>query len=302
MDSRRRPFDGALREFLVVRDQVCRTPWCDAPIRHADHVTRAADGGETSAMNGEGLCEACNYAKEAAGWQAIALFSDRHEVLITTPTGHTYVSTAPDPPGSPAPPPAEEAGDLVHFYSEPRGIETGASTALGLSCVPTRGGRSRQSVTPPPTGRGHALEGGQWGAALGRTGPGDDRVRVQRDARHDCSVMISAVSTRGSRFGLGSVLTPSPRTFVGEHRDLGGRSVSLLPYGGPVAARRQTHTRTDCFHVRSRHASRSTQERPDVATVRLAWRPPHQSLTAHMAATWRSSVPQHPPTTARLGR
>ena len=123
MDSRRRPFDGALREFLVVRDQVCRTPWCDAPIRHADHVTRVADGGETSAMNGEGLCEACNYAKEAAGWQAIALFSDRHEVLITTPTGHTYVSTAPDPPGSPAPPPAEEAGDLVHFYSEPRGIE-----------------------------------------------------------------------------------------------------------------------------------------------------------------------------------
>ena len=123
MDSRRRPFDGALREFLVVRDQVCRTPWCDAPFRHADHVTRAADGGETSALNGEGLCEACNYAKEAAGWHAIALFSDRHEVLITTPTGHTYVSSAPDPPGSPAPPPPEEAGDLVHFYSEPRSIE-----------------------------------------------------------------------------------------------------------------------------------------------------------------------------------
>ena len=98
MDSRRRPFDGELREFLVVRDQVCRTPWCDAPIRHADHVTRAVDGGDTSAENGQGLCEACNYAKEAAGWQAIPLPSDRHEVLITTPTGHTYVSTAPDPP------------------------------------------------------------------------------------------------------------------------------------------------------------------------------------------------------------
>ena len=130
MDSRRRPFDGELRQFLVLRDQVCRTPWCDAPIRHADHVTRVVDGGETSAVNGQGLCEACNYAKEAAGWQALALFSDRHEVLITTPTGHTYASSAPDPPGLPAPAPAEDAGDLVHLYSGPFSIER-APPALG---------------------------------------------------------------------------------------------------------------------------------------------------------------------------
>lgn len=115
MDSRRRPFDGELREFLVLRDQVCRTPWCDAPIRHADHVTRAIDGGDTSAENGQGLCEACNYGKEAAGWQALPLPSDRHEVLITTPTGHTYVSTAPDPPRPYVPRP-DEVGDVVHFH------------------------------------------------------------------------------------------------------------------------------------------------------------------------------------------
>lgn len=117
MDSRRRAFDGELREFLVVRDQVCRTPWCDAPIRHADHVRPVVDGGETSAENGQGLCEACNYAKEAAGWRTLSLPTDRHQVLITTPTGHTYVSTAPDPPESYVPPP-DEAGDMVHFYSE----------------------------------------------------------------------------------------------------------------------------------------------------------------------------------------
>lgn len=118
MDSRRRAFDGELREFLIVRDQICRTPWCDAPIRHADHVNPVVDGGETSAANGQGLCEACNYAKEAAGWQSIALSSDRHhEVMITTPTGHTYFSTAPDPP-QPYVPPPEEAVDVVHFYSE----------------------------------------------------------------------------------------------------------------------------------------------------------------------------------------
>ncbi len=116
MDSRRRAFDGELREFLVVRDQVCRTPWCDAPIRHADHAVRSTDGGETSAENGQGLCEACNYAKEAPGWQAMPLPSDRHQVLVTTPTGHSYLSTAPDPPRPCAPPP-DDPGDLVQFYS-----------------------------------------------------------------------------------------------------------------------------------------------------------------------------------------
>ena len=119
-DSRRRAFTGELRELLVVRDQVCRTPWCDAPVRHADHVVPVADGGGTSLENGQGLCEACNYAKEAAGWRAMPLPSDRHQVLVSTPTGHTYVSTAPDPPGWKAPPPDERAGDLVHFYSEVR--------------------------------------------------------------------------------------------------------------------------------------------------------------------------------------
>ncbi len=116
MDSRRRAFDGELREFLVVRDQVCRTPWCDAPIRHADHPVRSADGGETSAENGQGLCEACNYAKEASGWRSLPLPSHRHQVLITTPTGHTYVSSAPDPPKAYAPSP-DEAGDVAQFYS-----------------------------------------------------------------------------------------------------------------------------------------------------------------------------------------
>ena len=120
MDRRRRDFIGELREFLVIRDQVCRTPWCDAPIRHADHPVRVADGGATSAENGQGLCEACNYAKEAAGWRSLPLPSERHEVLLTTPTGHTYVSTAPDPPQPCLPPPDDDIGDVVHFYSEVR--------------------------------------------------------------------------------------------------------------------------------------------------------------------------------------
>jgi 5-methylcytosine-specific restriction endonuclease McrA len=100
MDSRRRLFAGDLRRFVVVRDQFCRTPWCDAPIRHADHIVRAADGGASSADNGQGLCEACNLVKESPGWGARRRPGRRHRVETTTPTGHRHTSHAPDLPGS----------------------------------------------------------------------------------------------------------------------------------------------------------------------------------------------------------
>lgn len=100
MDSRARLFDGQLRRFVILRDQTCRTPWCDAPIRHADHVTRATEGGTTSADNGQGLCETCNYAKEVRDWKARRISGDRHPVEIETPTGQTHLSRAPDPPGT----------------------------------------------------------------------------------------------------------------------------------------------------------------------------------------------------------
>lgn len=102
MDSTRRIFPAGLRRFLVTRDEVCRTLWCDAPIRHADHIVRATDGGETSADNGQGLCETCNQAKESPGWSSTAQRAgptSRHTVTTITPTGHSYTSRAPDLPG-----------------------------------------------------------------------------------------------------------------------------------------------------------------------------------------------------------
>ncbi|EMY34036.1 HNH nuclease [Arthrobacter crystallopoietes BAB-32] len=101
MDSRARLMPAGLRRFIQARDAICRTPWCDAPIRHFDHIIAFNDGGETSAANGEGYCENCNLTKEANGWQAREIPADRHTVEITTPTGHTYTSTAPALPGTP---------------------------------------------------------------------------------------------------------------------------------------------------------------------------------------------------------
>ncbi|HET7173270.1 MAG TPA: DUF222 domain-containing protein [Nocardioidaceae bacterium] len=97
MESRRRLFPAGLRRLLVVRDQVCRTPWCGAPIRHLDHVVPAAAGGPTSIGNAQGLCAACNHAKQAPGW--VSRPGPSGSVVTITPTGHRYRSDLPDPPG-----------------------------------------------------------------------------------------------------------------------------------------------------------------------------------------------------------
>jgi len=95
MDSKARRFEGKLAEFLRLRDQTCSTQYCEAPVRHLDHIKDHAHGGSTTARNGQALCEYCNYAKQAHGWSARPRPGPRHTVETTTPTGHTYTSTAP---------------------------------------------------------------------------------------------------------------------------------------------------------------------------------------------------------------
>ncbi|XVX19306.1 DUF222 domain-containing protein [Actinomycetota bacterium] len=109
--SRSRFYAGMLRKAVVLRDQECRASFCDAPVRHIDHVERAADGGQTSSDNGLGGCERHNYTKEYPGWSGrVRLIrpdttacgdgdhgSGRpvHEFTLRTPTGHEYTSIEP---------------------------------------------------------------------------------------------------------------------------------------------------------------------------------------------------------------
>ncbi|MGO9930065.1 MAG: DUF222 domain-containing protein [Mycobacterium sp.] len=101
MESRARLFPRGLAAFIELRDRGCRTPYCDAPIRHRDHAKPWAEGGPTTADNGLGSCERCNYAKEAPGWQVSTRVDEngRHTAEFTTPTGKRYQSGAP--PGGP---------------------------------------------------------------------------------------------------------------------------------------------------------------------------------------------------------
>lgn len=98
MESTARTFPKGLARLIELRDRSCRTPWCDAPVRHRDHIRDHSRGGLTSAANGAGLCAACNYAKQGSDWTAEPVPGNRHTFTTTTPTGHRYSSEAPPLP------------------------------------------------------------------------------------------------------------------------------------------------------------------------------------------------------------
>ncbi|WP_162452596.1 HNH endonuclease [Phytoactinopolyspora mesophila] len=98
-DPRRRRFDGVLARLLTYRDHLCRDAFCDAPIRHIDHIQPHAEGGPTVPGNGRGTCERGNYTRELPGWRIRVVDPDLHLVETITPTGHRYMSTPPSAPG-----------------------------------------------------------------------------------------------------------------------------------------------------------------------------------------------------------
>ncbi|MEO6956774.1 MAG: hypothetical protein ABI137_08535 [Antricoccus sp.] len=98
IDGRARTFNGKLRRFITARDQICRTPYCEAPIRDIDHANPWAHDGPTNPTNGNGRCQRCNLTKESPGWKSTSISATpgkAHRIVITTPTGHEYISNAP---------------------------------------------------------------------------------------------------------------------------------------------------------------------------------------------------------------
>ena len=113
-DARRREFPQVARMFLTARDQTCRTPFCGAPIRHADHALAVAKGGVTDLRNGNGRCEPAIWSR-------------------TPSAGRTRSGTTV--PSSPPPPPV--TGTPVGRRSHPGPVPGSASF------------RSRSSPAPP---------------------------------------------------------------------------------------------------------------------------------------------------------
>ncbi|MDT0201794.1 HNH endonuclease signature motif containing protein [Nocardioides sp. AE5] len=129
MDSRSMLFRPGLRRLVFARDgETCRTPGCNAPPRHGDHVTPRARGGSTAYDNGQGLCADCNYAKESPGWrhEVVSRWPQRHRVQITTPTGHVHFSNAPPTPIAPGRRLGFPSGCTGELYFTPIALEWAA--------------------------------------------------------------------------------------------------------------------------------------------------------------------------------
>jgi hypothetical protein len=143
MDSRRRLFGGLLRRMLVLRDDVCTTPWCQAPIVHADHTTPVREHGRTTYTQGAGKCARCNQTKEAPGWRTRVAGDDdaTRVVQVTTPLGHRYTSQ---------PPP------LLGWGSTTTGPEARGALADGQRAVGTRPSALSASTSRSPRSSGKA--------------------------------------------------------------------------------------------------------------------------------------------------
>lgn len=96
MESRARGFPPALVQYIRMRDQRCRTPYCGAPIAEIDHARPHRRNGPTSAVNADGTCVIHNRAKEAPGWFYDVRVVDGVRVIdVITPTEARHRSVPP---------------------------------------------------------------------------------------------------------------------------------------------------------------------------------------------------------------
>ncbi|MEV0890354.1 DUF222 domain-containing protein [Promicromonospora sp. NPDC050262] len=169
-----------LAALLRAREQgICATTWCDAPVRHLDHVTPFIEGGPTSLDNGQGLCARCNHAKQAHGWsQKTTQVNGRDAVETVTPTGHTYVSVAPTPPA-----PVRTGGTAPGHDTAPVGGGVPVRDTVAVRHAAVRPEAAATGPTGPAHGQAPAPERSTtpaWTPAVGMTGPSKGRTPRSR--------------------------------------------------------------------------------------------------------------------------
>ncbi|MFJ3408385.1 HNH endonuclease [Promicromonospora sp. NPDC090134] len=169
-----------LAALLRAREQgICASSWCDAPVRHLDHVTPFVEGGPTSLDNGQGLCARCNHAKQSPGWrQKTTQVDGRDAVETVTPTGHTYVFVAPAPPvpvraGRPAP----------HHGTAPTGGAVPVRDKAAVRDAPVHPEAAVTGPAGPVRDQASApepLAAPAWTPAVGMSGPSAGRTPRSR--------------------------------------------------------------------------------------------------------------------------
>lgn len=147
VDSVAREFPRALARFIRWRDTTCRGPFCNAPIRHTDHIRPYAAGGHTCLDNGQGLCAFCNDKEQQTASVERSAESPGHQVTWTS-RGGTVRTTGPaaftvplvePPPGGPS-------------TTDTSASDTSPSDAASPSGAPSPSGAHSSSSPPSPAG------------------------------------------------------------------------------------------------------------------------------------------------------
>lgn len=159
MESVGRAFPVGLKRMIRWRDATCRTPWCNAAVRHHDHALARSRGGATSFANGNGLCESCNLRKENGAWTLTSMDEPAGAVQSEdgspeTRTGFTWRSPHGAIGHSPTPrlePRAGGTGDLrSHPLPPTRPVEPSPRVSDSPPSVPPPPRASSARFLPPP--------------------------------------------------------------------------------------------------------------------------------------------------------
>jgi len=99
VDSRRRRFDGDLRELALLRDQHCQGILCASPIVDIDHIVEFSRGGPTALANAQGLSKNCHVGR---GDPRMRVHRDSATDVVTwkTPSGLVHRNLPPPALGS----------------------------------------------------------------------------------------------------------------------------------------------------------------------------------------------------------
>lgn len=154
MESRARAFPAGLARLIRWRDTTCRTPWCNAKIRHSDHVVPHHRGGPTSYANGQGLCARCNLLKELGLWVLSPLTSSQRGADLRDPLDNAGDVQSGEARTAPSSPPA------AWVWSSPHGA-VGVSPTSPLTTpwpdpplpADDHGGDHRGDESPAAPGR-----------------------------------------------------------------------------------------------------------------------------------------------------
>jgi hypothetical protein len=259
MESSARVFPESLGKLLAFRDRYCRHPYCDAPIRHLDHIHPHAHGGPTSFANGQGLCAGHNLIKDtnhttttpintsAVGDTLTWSASDSGPHNAGSTTNGTATATTP---GSP---------DGISVVDE-------SGTGIGVGAIITRLVSGAEFTSPARTFPHESpltvTENAYWaGYRAGRT----DTETNLADREATLQTLKTKVDTKHARLaGIRATLTRRARRLITEERDLDSRKANAtleeLRLGREFKALKDARAQIDTMHLHAETALEVAEE------------------------------------------